>query len=166
MNEEFELLRKTLLQQVEETIVARGDDAPNLDRLFAYRAALLNTTGNTEQTDAQTAQFASLANEILLQVESLQPNNRGTFTNLSGRVGKARESQLLAPANPNRVMLIIQNRSLNPLFIEFGAPATTTMSLGIDMGESFKLDMVIDTREINITSSVSNTPYVAIEISA
>lgn len=49
--------------------------------------------------------------------------NQGSLTNRSGTITNGNTAQQLAAANTSRRYLIVQNQSIGPLYIDFGATA-------------------------------------------
>ena len=162
----------TVLTELEadlkEQIVREGSNSGSLSRTLpllntiqSYRT-LLSTKEVSENTLSQG--ITNLIDEVNILGQSYTPYVKGAFINISGVLDKPNTPKLITKENPNRCLLIIQNLSITPIFVEFGSQPSPTRSLKIDIGETFKLDRVIDTREVYLIATKGNIPYTAVEV--
>lgn len=90
---------------------------------------------------------------------------RGAITDRSGSITTAATSQLLAPANGSRQYIIIQNISVENLWIDFGVDAVQDKpSIRLEPGDSFVMeDEFISTDSIHIIGATAGSKFVAKE---
>lgn len=87
---------------------------------------------------------------------------RSAWANTAGTVGTA-SAQLVA-ANPSRRYLHIQNGSqTEPIFIRFGAAATTTTGFRLGPGSSFETDAACPDNAVHAISTAAGVPVVIVE---
>lgn len=95
---------------------------------------------------------------------SFEPQ-RGAFTDRSGTINIGATSQQLAPANPNRRFLFVQNLSAGDLWINFGAPATQgqpSIKLRPEAAWCMELN-VVSTDQVTIIGAAAGQAYAAKE---
>lgn len=136
---------------------------PLLNTIKSYQSLLDSPTSATKETVISQG-ITDLIDEVSLLGESYVPYVKGAFTNISGILDTPNTAKLITKENPNRCLLIIQNLSITPIYLEFGSMASPVRSLKIDIGETFKLDRVIDTREVYLVATKGNVPYTAVEV--
>lgn len=97
-------------------------------------------------------------------MEKIQPAT-GNLTDRSGSVGTGGQSQLLAPANPDRKYLFVQNNSTGDLWINFSAAATTAPpSIKIPTGAFWFMEAsFVSAEPIYITGATTSQAYTAKE---
>jgi len=90
---------------------------------------------------------------------------QGTLIDRSGTITTANTSQQLAPANPNRRYLLIQNNSSSPLWFNFTAAATTSQpSIQLAAGQGFVMENgFISTEAVNIIGGTAGQAFTAKE---
>lgn len=136
---------------------------PLLNTIKSYRSLIAVSSAESENGVISQG-ITDLIDEVSLLGESYVPYVQGAFTNISGVLDQPNTAKLITKENPNRCLLIIQNLSITPIYLEFGSQASPVRSLKIDIGETFKLDRVIDIRDVYLVATKGNVPYTAVEV--
>lgn len=163
----MEKLLEVLLQlesDLKEQIIKEGPNSASLNRTIPLLNTIKAYTASATSSTDIGKDITDLIDEVSLLSESYTPYVKGSFINISGVLDKPNTPKLIAKENPNRCLLIIQNLSITPIYLEFGTAASPVRSLKIDIGECFKLDRVIDTREVYLVATKGNIPYTAVEV--